>query len=417
MVFRTIFFFAAILFPSLIVMGETSTTSAAQAIGAQVTSHPKISTEMFAPVFLAAETPEQLAALLKSVYAKNGAVTQVIPREQSSAYAGEFDFVFSKATMRVTVSLEKSPPHRMDGLWLKPAAARLVSLDQATAKLAALPGSVSFQVMRLDDLKMLAGQHADKPLAIGSAFKLYILAELLREKMPWDRVVKIESRLKSLPSGEMQNWPDDSPVTVHTLAIQMISKSDNTATDHLLALVGHAQVEAALPELGMKAAAGNVPFLSTRQAFLLKADGDLRKKYLGKDAAGRAALLDQMSSLPKLDEFPDGPTAIDSIEWFASAADLCRLLQWFDQTNDATANAILTMNPGLSVRRDQYDFIGFKGGSEAGVLSLNWLLKSRNGHRYALSAIWNNPNAAGQLDLDEFSSLMLGITDLLAQEK
>ena len=35
-----------------------------------------------------------------------------------------------------------------------------------------------------------------------------------------------------------QDWPKGAPVTLHTLATLMISISDNTATDQLIAIVG-----------------------------------------------------------------------------------------------------------------------------------------------------------------------------------
>jgi beta-lactamase class A len=393
-------------------MAQSPLAATAQNIADQITDQPHLDEAKFAPVFLAAAPLSQLSDLLRSIHTDNGPVLHVIARDLISDTAGQFDFVFAKATLRVTVSLEAAEPHRLDGIYFKPGPAPLQSLDDARTQLAALPGQVSFEFLRLDDGKVLASLHPDKALGIGSAFKLYVLAELLRQHIAWDRVITIDEQLKSLPTGELQTWPAGSPITVNTLAIKMISKSDNTAADHLLALVGHTRVQAALAELGMADPAADAPFLSTRQLFLLKWDDNLRAKYLAGDAAAREAMLGKMTQAPELADLPSAPVAIDTIEWFASAADLCRLMQWFDQRNDTTAAGILAVNPGLDVRSDLYDYIGFKGGSEPGVLNLTWLLHSRTGHRYALSATWNNRAASGDLDLAQFGGLMLGITDL-----
>ncbi|MGQ9871393.1 serine hydrolase [Leptodesmis sp.] len=56
----------------------------------------------------------------------------------------------------------------------------------------------------------------------------------------------------------MQTWPDDSLLTVQSLAPLMISQSDNTVTDHLIHLVRREAIEAIAP--------CHRPFLSTREA-------------------------------------------------------------------------------------------------------------------------------------------------------
>ena len=58
--------------------------------------------------------------------------------------------------------------------------------------------------------------------------------------------------------------------TLREFAEKMISVSDNTATDHLLAFVGRQAVEETVKASGNAAAARNVPFLSTRDVFALK---------------------------------------------------------------------------------------------------------------------------------------------------
>jgi beta-lactamase class A len=267
------------------------------------------------------------------------------------------------------------------------------SWDDVLSRLAKLPGEVSFQAVRLDDGKVLAAHQPDKLLGIGSAFKLYLLATLVDKKVPWDKIVTVEERYKSLPSGQVQNWPSGSPVTVDTLAVQMMSLSDNTATDHLLALVGREELEKRLESFGMKNSAANKPFLSTREWFRLKSNAALRKEYLPAAPDERRKILERMAGMPRMkdeDEEWNGPLEIDRIEWFASAADLCRVLDWLDRHGGPTAEAIMAVNSGSLSPRDRFNYVGFKSGSESGVQSLDWLLHARNGKHYALSAIWNN---------------------------
>ena len=67
-------------------------------------------------------------------------------------------------------------------------------------------------------------------MAIGSTFKLYVLSALshaiARGEHRWDEVVTLNQR--SFPSGQMQDWPRSTPVTLQTLATMMIAISDNT---------------------------------------------------------------------------------------------------------------------------------------------------------------------------------------------
>ena len=88
---------------------------------------------------------------------------------------------------------------------------------------------------------------------------------------------------------------------------------------------------------------------------------------------------------------------IDSIEWFASAEDLARVMQYLAQhtaTGEAAlARKILSINPGLSIDHEQWSYIGYKGGSEPGVLDLTFLLRHGSGPWYVLTATWNDPKA------------------------
>jgi beta-lactamase class A len=180
----------------------------------------------------------------------------------------------------------------------------------------------------------------------------------------------------------------------------MISISDNTAADALLFIAGRDKVEAVSPR--------NTPFLSTREAFVLKdpANAALLARFRAADTAGKRALLPDLDKLP----LPDpgiftGPLATD-IEWYFTPSELCTLV---DGVRDLGA---MQINPGIADKKD-WQQVAFKGGSEPGVLNLTTALTGKNGHHYCVAATWNN-NAA--LDESKFFTLYGGILASLAAE-
>lgn len=85
---------------------------------------------------------------------------------------------------------------------------------------------------------------------------------------------------------------------------------------------------------------------------------------------------------------------IDSIEWFASANDLRRIMERIAKLDDPTARQILAISPSVpEPNRGKRNYIGYKGGSEPGVLNLTWLLQARDGEWRVLAMTWNNPEA------------------------
>ncbi len=251
---------------------------------------------------------------------------------------------------------------RIDGLWFgAPQTDKAESLDDIMKEMGGLPGKVSALV--LEDGKPLASVHPDDALGVGSAFKLAILAaaqeQVAAGKRRLDEVHPLDKRWKPLPSGSLQNWPDGTPLTVATLENQMISMSDNTAADGMLSIVGRGEAQ--------KFAPGNKPFLSTREAFVLKARTNeaLLDRYRKADENGRRAMLAEIDTLPlpDLGEFSGAAQATD-IEWFFTANEMCALMA---KVADADA---MHINPGLA-KAAQWKQIAFKeGGSEGGVLNL-----------------------------------------------
>jgi beta-lactamase class A len=131
----------------------------------------------------------------------------------------------------------------------------------------------------------------------GSVVKLYVLYALgnaaAEGKVRWDQPLTVTAKLKSLPSGLLQNEPDGTQISVLDAASKMITISDNTATDMLINLLGRSAIEAALSPTGMSNPELDRPFLTTRESFILMLEQwpTLAKRYLAANEAGRRALL------------------------------------------------------------------------------------------------------------------------------
>jgi beta-lactamase class A len=198
----------------------------------------------------------------------------------------------------------------------------------------------------------------------------------------------------------------------------MISRSDNTATDMLLATVGRENVERLLPAIGVRAPERNRPFLSTLEMFGLKASPDAAfQAWAAADEAGRRAILSRDFAWTG----PDGidfsgigiaPRRIDTLEWFASASDLVRTMDWLRRSGDAETHAILAISPGISrATAAELGYVGYKGGSEPGVIHMTFLVRNRAGAWHAVSGSWNDP--AAPVDEARFAALMLRAVQLV----
>lgn len=405
----------------------------AQEVAALITAEPRWAEDLFDASFLAAVPADKIRALASELHGKYGRIEAMNHVSQDSELSGKYEAILEKGfVMPVTISLTRTPPHSIAGLWFGPPAPGVLDLKGMVEELGKQEGAVSFGVYKLGDRELvpLVEKDADRALAIGSTFKLYVLGGLAREveqgRRRLEETVRLETRYRSLPSGELHKWPAGSPVTLATLATLMISESDNTATDHLLFSLGREKVEAMLAEMGNSVAVRNIPFLATAEMFRLKViDGGKagesyltrelasRKEYLAKELAGIPLSTDRIdtAALAK-------PMHIDTIEWFASARDLARAMQWLKRATDSPKTAllreILAVNPGLDVNEQAFPFVGYKGGSEAGVLNMTYLLRAKSGDWYALSCGWNDPQRA--LDEGKLAGLVTRTLSLLAKE-
>jgi beta-lactamase class A len=266
-------------------------------------------------------------------------------------------------------------------------------------------------------------------LAIGSTFKLYVLLALVDRivagKAAWTDELAVRDDWKSLPSGVTQNEPPGTKHPLQLFAERMISISDNTAADHLLYAVGRREVEAAVRATKHAQPALDVPFLSTRELFALKlgAPADL-DRYVKLPEARRRDHLDKAlaGKVPKLDIAGTWKTArvVDKLDWFASGEDLCRAMGtlWTRAQNPKAAPVlgILSKNPGLPLDAKVWPYIGFKGGSEPGVINMTYLLK-RDDDQWFVVTLGFNAAEGGTLEDEKIFALAVAVIDLLGKAR
>jgi hypothetical protein len=348
--------------------------------------------ERLAQVMLDAAPAEDLAAALEQVRA--GRPWTATAHEEQGGQS--VTTIASEAGGTFDMQLAVDDQGLIEGLFFgepeggrEPAASWAELEEQA----AALGGDVSLTVTRASGgelgeriLEVLPdGVRATDARPIGSIVKLYVLGALVRAveegRIGWDDPLTVTDDVRSLPSGELQDAPTGTVVSVRDTAEKMIAISDNTATDMLVQAVGRERVEAALADLGHSDPPRNVPLLSTRDLFRIgwQDDGALRDDWADGDAAERRALLDAMPG-----GVIDVPvTALTDVvwtegaDWFATPDDIARahlrLAELAATPAGEPVRGILGANPGLP-EPGRFDHVAFKGGSSVGTLALSYLV-------------------------------------------
>ncbi|MCS7166777.1 MAG: serine hydrolase [Gemmatales bacterium] len=359
----------------------------------------------FAPIFIKAVESAQidLPQIFRDLHAKHGAVREVRLVRMSKPYRAEVEFLFENGMLVPTlIEVEAQPPHRITTLFFRGAQREKEDWDILRQELQRLPGKLSLWCRRLEpEPGVILDWNSEESLAVASVFKLLVLVaavdEIAKGKRRWEDVVRVRREWASLPAGLLHDWPEGAPLTWFTLAALMIGQSDNTAADHLMHLLGRERVEQKQRELGVKRPERNIPFLTTAELFKLKlvlsapqqeafVTGDVATKRKLLDTEVKAASLDRPRPLTE-------PQRVDEIEWFFSAADVGRILEalWQRSKKIPEVLDILSLNPGLPVNRRYWEYVGYKGGSEPGVLAYALLLRNRMGQWYVFAIVWNHP--------------------------
>lgn len=365
------------------------------------------------------ETLREISALkLQSVFLSLGSsfgpfeVTKVIKQEsnhvelllesKSSANNDE------KLLMIATVGLQASTKLTM--LQFRPAPTPIGPLATSWQELDTMMStaalSTTLSVSKIDSTSgVCSSVYNPKPsetMPLGSSFKLYVLAVAAdfveKGTLKWTTQYPIKSGLKSLPSGSMQHEPVGKMFSLQTYANLMMSESDNTATDHIFNLVGRKQIEAQLDSMG-NTQKHNKPFLMTHEMFKVKTSPQaIVDAYAQSNEAQRREMLLTIApkALPthkRVMQAFKAPQHIRTIEWFASAKDMCALHARFVQNASKPSykgalKAMSISDGGLRLDKQAWPFVGYKGGSEPGVLYLSYLVRRKDGQWFSINLGW-----------------------------
>lgn len=268
----------------------------------------------------------------------------------------------------------------------------------------------------------IAEQDPAEPAPIGSVFKLYVLAALgeavAAGEIAWDDTIVVRDELESVPSGTLQNREAGEEVSVREVAGSMISISDNTATDHLIDLLGRETIEAAMVDYGNNTPELNTPLMDTRELTALKVGpaSGLRIQWIEGDVESRRSILRQISGITPgdlpIDDWTD-PIDPHLVEWFASPEDMCSLAIHLMELAGSVPEVgeILAMNPGVAADLGTWEEIWFKGGSEPGLIAA-WFLTEAGSRTFVTAGSVVEPEAV--IDSEEAILLFAGVRDLLA---
>lgn len=392
--------------------------------------------EHFSDDYLAVVTPAQLIGYFRD-YLHPASPMQVVRFEGGATELRSNAILQGPAGYwRVELGVTPDAPHKIDALWFEPIwttttpAAAPTSWSALKSAFRSIAPNVSITIGEVHNgnCDPIARVAPDRILPIASSFKLYVLGELARQvnagKATWNELLPIDPAYISQPNGDMRNLPIGSKYPLSYFAEQMISKSDNTATDHLIERLGRSQIESAFALMGQNDPTINVPLMLTREWFALRmrfTDEELQN-YLNAGDPERRVILQQKAdpvadTLLETDPWP-GQTWATEIEWFASSSDLCRALAYLQMHGEQPGmqpvlNA-LSLEPEIVFDPQIWNYVGFKGGYETGVLSENYLLQRTDGRWFAISAIIMDPD--WEINGDGLRNLIITATQNLAFE-
>jgi len=384
----------------------------------------------FTPAFLTAVPAEQMVTLFGQL-GEQLAMLQLVSVKGDELHAIAHVTV-GPNKLRVTLELDPAS-RRIAGLLLRPdgdEGPKPKTFDEAMTMTTALAPRAQLLVASLDKgtCKPLHRAGGKEPLAIASTVKLYVLLGLvdriLAGKATWDDELAVRDDWKSLPSGMTQKDAAGTKLTLREYATRMISISDNTATDHLLYTLGRDKIEAAMRSTKHTNPRLNVPFISTRELFLFKLGmpADELDGYRKLDEKKRRAFLDTQlaGKVPDITHAANWqkPRRIDELEWFATSEDLCRamgtLWQRAQKPKGKDLLDVLAKNPGVPIDTARWPYVGYKGGSEPGVLNLTWLLQ-RSDKKWFVVVLTANA-VDGHVEEPKATAIASGVIELLGAD-
>jgi beta-lactamase class A len=272
------------------------------------------------------------------------------------------------------------------------------------AVLAKTGARYSYQVSKVNDGKCeaIAGANEDLSLPLASIMKLYVLlavADAVKAgTLHWTDQLTVTDEAKKVGSATLADLPSGTQVSVRKAAQEMISASDNMATDLLIERLTPRAVERALVAAGHHDPGSMTPFPTMHELFSIGwGKPDLRERWKEATPQVRAELLEQTNSRPyEPDPARTGtPASAYGAEWYGSAADICRVhaaLQAAATGAAAPVRDILSHVRGIDLDSSKWPYIGAKAGNLPGDMTFSWYAVDRRGQPWVVSLQSNWPS-------------------------
>ncbi|MGD9621781.1 MAG: serine hydrolase [Mycolicibacterium sp.] len=266
----------------------------------------------------------------------------------------------------------------------------------------------SYQIAKVVEGQCIpvAGTNTEMSLPLASIFKLYVLLAVARAvtagTLAWTDTLTITEEAKAVGSSGFDALPPGAQISVRDAAQQMISASDNMATDLLIARLGPGAIERALVVAGHHDPASMTPFPTMHELFSVGwGQPDLRDEWKRASPQARVQLLQQTNSRPYEPDPTRTHTPASAIgaEWYGSAADICRLhaaLQAAAVGEARPVRDILSAVAGIDLDRKQWPYIGAKAGNLPGDLTFSWYAVDHTGQPWVVSLQANWPEYRSQ---------------------
>ncbi|MBR7735569.1 serine hydrolase [Acinetobacter nosocomialis] len=356
-----------------------------------------IEASLFSSQFLGQVSITQIQKIVDDLKVSLGTLKSI----NVSNGSGTIDF--EKGELPVSISLDQQG--QISTLWFSAPHFKAVSLDETVKGLHEnAVGKTSLLV--IVDNKPVIVENDKTPMAVGSTFKLLVLKAyedaIKKGELKRETIVSLKEKNRSLPTGVLQNLPAGTPVNLELLAQLMIQISDNTATDSLIEVLKKPRIEALSPR--------NSPMLTTRELFQLidSSNEQLRNKFKTGTKSARLEVLSELDKLPLPSVSSIGKSATwQDAEWYMSANEICPLLE--SVQNAPALNS--SLNPLF--KNLNWQKIGFKGGSEYGVINFSVIGNTQKGHKVCavFTANGNEPQPESKLAI-LFTSLLQAVDSI-----
>lgn len=355
---------------------------------------------------------EKLIKTLKEVYKETGSIIKISTVSFLNEYHGEF-FFHSERDYILPVSLAINSNGKVIFFSFRPVFKQTKSTSDIVEKIKNLEyekkGLIIKKLTQIEDT--LYSLNENDIFSISSAFSLYLIAWLAENEKKWDKVIRVKE--KSLPYGTISKYPQNAPITIFSLAYHMITENDNTATDLLIDYITREKLEKYISQHILNYAL-NLPFLKTIEAAKIRSDLSIAQKYSTLSYTQKIEVINSLRKIDLKNLNSNSPAFTNSVGWFATPSELCKILDYLRSLNNPFVNSILENNQPLDTKRGGYLWAGFKGGYEPGIITLNWLVQAKDNRYYCISITINDSKK--DINKKEILEISQELLDVFANE-